>query len=344
MIINWAIIGCGDVTEVKSGPGFQQVENSRLVAVMRRDGAKAKDYAARHGVPFWTDSADEAIHHPDVNAVYIATPPGSHLDYALKVCAAGKPAYVEKPMARNAAECRQMVEAFEAAGLPLFVAYYRRALPRFLKAKELIESGRIGTVSGVTYRFAGSSHRTLKAGSLPWRWVAEEAGGGQFLDLGCHTLDILDFMLGPLQSVTGDAANVASDCDVEDSVAMQFRLSSGGLGTASWNFASDRQLDLIEIAGTDGEISLSTFGNEPVSLTRGTERETFDLPNPKHIQQPFIETIVRALNSQGACASTGITALRTAEVMDAALSRYYGGRDDAFWTRPDTWAARRHPS
>lgn len=340
MIINWGIIGCGDVTEVKSGPGFQAVENSRLAAVMRRDGAKAKDYAARHGVPFWTDNADEVIGHPDVNAVYIATPPGSHLDYALRVCAAGKPAYVEKPMARSAAECRQMAEAFDAAGLPLFVAYYRRALPRFLKARELIESGRIGAVSGVTYRFAGSSHRDLKPGSLPWRWIAEEAGGGQFMDLGCHTLDILDFLFGPLQSVTGSASNVASPCDVEDSVALQFRLASGGLGTASWNFASDRRLDLIEIAGTDGEISLSTFGNEPVVLTRGGDREIFDLPNPKHIQQPFIETIVRHLNGDGLCPSTGATATRTAEVMDAALSGYYGGREDAFWTRPGRWPGR----
>ena len=333
MEVRWGIIGCGDVTEVKSGPAFQQVENSHLVAVMRRSGEKAKDYARRHGVPFWTDNADEVIHHPDVNAVYIATPPGSHLDYALQVCAAGKPAYVEKPMARSAAECRTMLEAFEKAGLPLFVAYYRRALPRFLKMKELIESGCIGTVSGVTYRFSGNTHKKLDSNNLPWRWIAEEAGGGQFMDLGCHTLDILDFLLGPLQDAKGDASNVASLCDVEDSVALQFRLQSGGLGTASWNFASDRHIDLIEIAGTDGHISLSTFGNEPVSLTRGVENETFDLPNPKHIQQPFIQTIVQHLNGKCACPSTGVTATRTAEVMDAALDRYYGGRGDAFWTR-----------
>jgi predicted dehydrogenase len=213
MEVRWGIIGCGDVTEIKSGPGFQQAENSRLVGVMRRNGKKAEDYARRHGVGFWTDNADEIIHHPDVNAVYIATPPGSHLEYALQVCAAGKPAYVEKPMARNSAECRHMVEAFEKAHLPLFVAYYRRALPRFLKAKEMIESGQIGTVSGVCYRFASPSHCSLNDAVppvLPWRWIAAESGGGQFLDLGCHTLDILDFLLGPLDDTTGDAANVAS--------------------------------------------------------------------------------------------------------------------------------------
>ncbi len=340
MIIDWGIIGCGDVTEIKSGPGFQLATRSRLTAVMRRNRAKARDYAARHLVPFYTEKADEVINHPEVNAVYIATPPGSHVEYALRVCAAGKPCYVEKPMARSGAECRRMVEAFAASGVPLFVAYYRRALPRFLKAKELIEQGRIGKITGVSYRFASASHRTLDADNLPWRWRAEEAGGGQFLDLGCHTLDILDFLLGPLEEVTGDAANVASPCAVEDSVAMQFRLQSGGLGTASWNFASDCRQDLIQIAGTDGEIALSTFGNEPVVLTRGGEQETFDLPNPVHVQQPFIETIISHLNGEGVCASTGVTAARTSEVIDTVLARYYAGRDDAFWERPESWRGR----
>src|ERR1041385_2373068 len=147
MTIRWGILGCGDVTEVKSGPGFQKAEGSQLVAVMRRNGEKAADYARRHEVPRWYDSADALIHDSEVDAVYIGTPPGSHLEYALQVCAAGKPCYVEKPMARNHAECVKMVEAFEAAGLPLFVAYYRRGLPRFRKAKELVESGRIGQVT-----------------------------------------------------------------------------------------------------------------------------------------------------------------------------------------------------
>lgn len=341
MEIRWGIIGCGDVTEVKSGPGFNLAENSRLVAVMRRDGAKAKDYAERHGVPFWSENADEVIHHPDVNAVYIATPPGSHRDYALRVCAAGKPAYVEKPMARSAAECIEMTDAFSRAGLPLFVAYYRRALPRFVKARQLVESGALGTVSSVLYRFWGNTHRKLRRDSLPWRWRAEEAGGGQFLDLGCHTLDILDFILGPLEQVHGEAANVGSDCDVEDSVTMQFRLASGGLGAAQWNFASDYHTDRIEIAGTEGRLSLTTFGNEPVELMRGGEAETFDLPNPKNIQAPLIVSIVKHLNGEAECPSTGVTATRTSQVMDAALTGYYGGREDDFWKRPETWPGRR---
>src|SRR5690625_1222950 len=134
--VRWGIIGVGHVTEVKSGPGFQQAERSELVAVMRRHGERAADYARRHGVPRWYDDADALIADPEVDAVYIATPPDSHAEYAVRVLEAGKPVYVEKPMARTAAECEQMLSASRRSGLPVFVAYYRRAMPRFVKVKE----------------------------------------------------------------------------------------------------------------------------------------------------------------------------------------------------------------
>jgi 1,5-anhydro-D-fructose reductase (1,5-anhydro-D-mannitol-forming) len=341
MTVRWGIIGCGDVTEVKSGPGFQLAEGSALTAVMRRSGEKAQDYARRHQVPCWYDRADAVIHHPEVDAVYIATPPGTHLDYALQVCAAGKPAYVEKPMARSHAECRRMIAAFEAAKLPLFVAFYRRALPRFLMAKELVENGRLGQITGVSYRFASASHRRAESGGLPWRLDAEESGGGLFLDLGCHTLDILDFILGPLEEVSGDAANLAGPYTVEDSVAMRFRTPSGALGIAAWNFVSGVSEDIIEITGTQGRLSLSTFGNEPLQLQTSEGHTTFDLPNPRHIQHPLIQTIVDALAGKGECPSTGVSGARTARVMDTVLERFYGGREDAFWARTSSWPGRR---
>jgi 1,5-anhydro-D-fructose reductase (1,5-anhydro-D-mannitol-forming) len=340
MTVRWGIIGCGNVCEVKSGPGFQKADGSELVAVMRRDGDLAADYARRHGVAKWYGDADALLHDDDVTAVYVATPVGCHMDYALRACRVGKPCYVEKPMARSYAECRRMIDAFAAAGLGLFVAYYRRGLDRFLQAKRLIDSGRVGTVTGVGYRFCQPRHRSVDRDNLPWRLVAEQSGGGIFLDLGSHTLDILDFILGPLTDVQGMAANVASDCDVEDNVVMQFRIPSGGQGTASWNFASDTEEDLIEIVGTDGRICLSTFGGEPVRLVRSGDEETFDLPNPPHVQQPLIQTIVDELLGRGECPSTGVSAARTARVMDRVLTGYYGGRGDEYWLRPETWPGR----
>lgn len=341
MTVRWGIIGCGDVTERKSGPGFRAADGSELVAVMRRNAAAARDYAERHAVPRWYDDPAALIHDGEVDAVYIATPPGAHLECALAVAEAGKPCYVEKPMARNHVECERMVEAFAASGVPLFVAYYRRALPRFLKAKELIDGGRIGRVTGVRYHYASPAHVDFDAADPPWRRVAEHAGGGLFMDLGSHTLDILDFILGPLGDVHGTAANVATAHDVEDSVAMHFSTPDGALGAATWHFAAQSEEDRLSLIGTAGRVDISTFGNEPVELHTSGGVETFDLPNHQPIQQPLIQTIVDDLLGRGRRPSTGESGARTAAVMDAVLSDYYGGRDDSFWQRPATWPGRK---
>jgi 1,5-anhydro-D-fructose reductase (1,5-anhydro-D-mannitol-forming) len=340
--VRWGILGCGAVTEVKSGPALQKVAGSRLVAVMRRSSDRAADYARRHGVPRWYDDAEKLVADPDVNAVYIATPPGSHLEYARLACAHRKPAYVEKPMARNHAECMRMVEAFQSANVPLFVAYYRRALPRFLKARELVAAHALGRITAVGCRFSGSYHRNIEPGApLPWRLRPEQSGGGLLLDLGSHTLDVLDFLLGPLEGVSGIAANVASPHDVEDSVVMQFRVAAGALGTARWNFAAGARADQILIEGEDGALEMTTFGDDPIELRRASGTERFAITNPAHIQEPMIATVVSDLRGEGRCESTGVSAARTQAVMDAALEGYYGGRDRAFWADVASWPGRR---
>src|SRR5947208_1614148 len=142
--INWGIIGCGDVTEVKSGPAFNKVPNSKLVAVMRRDAEKAKDYAKRHGVEKWYSNADELIQDAGVNAIYVATPPLNHEEYAVKAMQAGKPVYVEKPMAINAEAAERIVKAATETGVKISIAHYRRQQPWFLKVTELLQQKAIG--------------------------------------------------------------------------------------------------------------------------------------------------------------------------------------------------------
>jgi predicted dehydrogenase len=343
-IIRWGIIGCGDVTEVKSGPGFQKATGSKLVAVMRRNAALAEDYAKRHDVPKWYADADALINDPEVDAVYIATPPGSHLEYALRVAAAGKACHVEKPMARNTTECDAMVAAFARARLPLFVAYYRRAQPRFLKVKSLLDEGALGQVTNIAYHFTEPRH-AMPAGALPWRLDAENAGGGFFLDIGSHTLDLLDFFFGALENVSGHASNFASPYEVEDTLAMSFRTPTGIPGTASWNFAGmvkDEKEDYFQFTGTQGRLTFSTFGNEPLRIDAGTGPvQEFPFTPPQHVAQPLIQTVVDDLRGVGNCPSTGVTAQRTSRVMDTVLDSYYGGRQDAFWKRKEKWPGRR---
>jgi predicted dehydrogenase len=327
-VIRWGIIGCGSVCEVNSGPAFRKCAGSALVAVMRRDAAKAQDFARRHSVPKWYDDADKLIQDDEVDAVYVATPPGAHEQYALRIAAAGKPCYVEKPMARSYVECARMIEAFRAAGKPLFVAYYRRALPRFVRAKQVIDSGGIGRVTGCTYRHT----RLHWPNPAPeWRLDPEQSGGGLLLDLGGHTLDILDWLLGEFTEFGGSASNFSSNV-VEDAVSLHFKTSRSAVGTASWNFAGASKEDLLTIDGTEGRVLLSTF-DEDLRIETKAGREELTIPNPLHVQQPLVQSIVDELLGRGVCPSTGETAARTSRVMDAALAAYYGGRADAFWTR-----------
>lgn len=323
--IRWGIIGCGNVTEVKSGPAFQQARHSALVAVMRRTGKLARDYAERHGVPKWYDDADALIQDPEIDAVYIATPPSSHLEYTLRVAAAGKPVYVEKPMARTFRECEQMIGGCRAAGVPLFVAYYRRALPRFLKVKELIEGGAIGAVRSVDVMYREPAPDSLRgATELPWRVRPEISGGGLFLDLGSHMLDFLDFALGRIDHASGLAANQAALYPAEDIVTGTFRFASGALGVGTWCFTSGDRRDWTEIIGTRGRIGYVTFDSSPIVLETAAGRHEFAIKDPLHIQQPLIQSIVDALNGNSGAPSTGESGARTSRVMDALL----GSRDN----------------
>ncbi len=323
--IKWGIIGCGKVTEVKSGPGFQNADNSALVAVMRRNGELAKDYAERHNVPKWYDSADDLINDPEVDAVYIATPPAFHKEYTLKCAKAGKPVYVEKPMALNYDECQSMITACEKANVPLYVAFYRRGLPRFHKIKALIESGAIGEVRFVTTR---NYKKPIEAGlsekDLPWRVIPEISGGGIFLDIGSHTLDILDYILGPIKEVKGSIDNQAHLYRADDIVSGNFVFESGVHGIGIWCFSAFEAYDMNEIIGSKGKLEFSTFGSEPIVLRTADKTELFPIENPKHIQQPLIQTIVNDLNKVSKCPSTGQSASRTSWVMDQIVKQYKG--------------------
>jgi predicted dehydrogenase len=321
--IRWGIIGCGDVTEVKSGPGFQLAANSQLVAVMRRNGELAADYAQRHNVPRWYDDADQLIADSEVDAVYIATPPAFHKPYTLAAAKAGKPVYVEKPMAMNAAECREMVDACTQAGVPLFVAYYRRALPRFELVKRLLDEGVIGDVRYVTSTQLQKAKGANTEGELPWRVRPEIAGAGLFLDLASHTLDILDHLLGPIRDVNGLASNRAGLYSAEDIVSGSYIFESGVHGIGLWGFCAQERQDMNEIVGSKGKLSFATFGEGPIVLRTEAETKEFPVDNPKHIQQPLIQTIVNELLGEGKCPSTGVTASRTSRVMDAMVANYY---------------------
>jgi len=311
------------VTEVKSGPGLQKAAGSRLVAVMRRNGDLAADYARRHGVPRWYDDASDLLADPEVNAIYVATPPSTHALYTQMAAQAGKPVYVEKPMARTYRECQNMIAACREAGVPLYAAYYRRGLPRFCKIKELIDSGAIGEVRFVNVVL----YQPPPAGGhdpdrLPWRVVPEIAGAGIFLDLASHTLDFLDYALGPVTEAQGSAANQAGLYDAEDVVTGTWVHASGARGTGTWCFGAFRSEDMNEVVGSAGRLCFSSFGTEPVLLETAEGVTEFAIEHPPHVQQPLIQTVVDELLGKGTCPSTGESGARTSWVMDQMVRDY----------------------
>ena len=317
--VRWGVLGVGKVCELKSAPAMNTIAHSRLVAVMRRDAEKARDYAARHGVPNWYAQAEELIHDPEVNAVYIATPPHVHLELTELVAKAGKPVYVEKPMARTYAECQKMIQVCKEAEVPLFVAYYRRKLPHFVKIKELIEEGAIGEVRTVHVNLKQTLTPTLASQTdSNWRVIPEIAGGGYFFDLASHQLDLLDFFFGKITQATGFSTNQSKAYPAEDLVTGSFVFENGVIGTGNWCFSScpSSEIDEVVIDGAKGQIRFATFGKGEFTLIKSVEKPLhYHLQLPTHIQRPLIQSIVDQLLGTGSCPSTGETAARTNWVM-----------------------------
>ncbi|MHB0753778.1 Gfo/Idh/MocA family protein [Polaribacter sp. M15] len=290
--IKWGIIGCGDVAEVKSGPAFQKVANSELVAVMRRNGEKAQDFAKRHNVPFFYDTVDAIINHPEINALYIATPPSTHLEIAKKCLSAGKFVYLEKPMTIDADEALEL-EALVNKNDKIVVAHYRRNLPAFQKVKELLEANSIGKVHFANISILQSTTNNVIAKTDDnWRLQPETSGGGYFHDIAPHQIDLMYHYFGNIEKAEGYATSTQNN-KVADIVNGIIEFENGVQFRGIWNFiASEKEVkDECKIYGEKGTITFSFYG-EKVFLNTTDKEEVFSFENPAHVQQPLIEQTV----------------------------------------------------
>ena len=321
--INWGFIGCGEVTEKKSGPAFNEVEGSQVVAVMSRSENKARSYAERHNIRKWYTDAQELIDDPDVNAIYIATPPSSHATFAIMAMRAGKPVYIEKPLAASYNDCIRINRISEQTGVPCFVAYYRRYLPYFQKVKEIIENGTIGKVINVQIRFSvpprDLDYKNEK--ELPWRLQPDIAGGGYFYDLAPHQIDLLQNIFGVITRAHGYPANRAHLYKAEDTVSACFFFENGVTGSGSWCFVGHESAkeDRIEVIGDKGSLSFSVFTYEPIVLITSEGKQSITVPNPSYVQLPMIKHVIEHLQGIGHCDCTSISATPVNWVLDRVL-------------------------
>lgn len=318
-VVKWGMIGTGDVTERKSGPAFSKIPGSKLVAVGNRTLAKAEDYARRHGIQKIHADPYEVIADPSVDAVYIATPPQSHPEYAFASIKAGKPVYIEKPMALSYEDCRLINEAAEKADVPVYVAYYRRSLDYFLKVKEILEEEKLGKILHISMRqYFPSRKEDLDPSNLPWRVIPEISGGGYFHDMGCHALDIIFYLFGNPLQVTGQAMNNGGLYKADDTVGTVITLPGQVQFTGSWSFVTPPafQEDRVVVSGEKGQLEFSVFSFEDIALIFEGKEEHISIKPPEHIQMPMIQSIVNELNGIESCPSTGKSAAICSQVMD----------------------------
>jgi len=320
--INWGIIGVGDVCEKKSGPAFSKIDHSHLVAVMRRNGEKAKDYAFRHNVPKYYDNVDKLLEDRDINAIYIATPPAFHEKYTIAALKAGKPVYVEKPVALKVDSCKRMIEASARYDLPVTVAHYRRGLPLFHKIKELLEDGSIGKVLFVRINTFQTPENDLVAnGSENWRVVPEISGGGIFYDLAPHQLDLMYWYFGIPEKIRGNSANQGKNYDAPDYTTLEVVFKHNVFLNGIWSFAVHESADTeqCEIIGDQGKLSFSFFRSPLLKMYTDKGMKEFEFPIPEHIQQPMIEKVVKYFRGEGENPCSLEDALESLKMMECTL-------------------------
>ena len=294
--VRWGIIGCGDVCEVKSGPAFSKVSNSRLVAVMRRDEEKVKDYAQRHNVAKYYTDAQFLIDDPEINAIYIATPPGQHEEFAIKSMQAGKLVYIEKPLALNASSCIRIGDVAKSLGIPASGAYYRRALPLFIKVKSLLSENKIGKVKlALIHTLQSPVKNIITKTTDNWRVNPTQSGGGLFHDLAPHQLDLMYYFFGKPVEILGRSLNQNTVHDVPDVTGFEavFNNKIFLRGVWAFNIHESAVADTCEIIGDKGMLKFPFFSGATLEMKTEGGTQLIDFTNPPHVQQPMIEKVVQ---------------------------------------------------
>ena len=318
MTLSWGIIGCGDVAEHKGGPALYRVGGSELVAVMRRRGDLAADFAKRHGAKRHYDKVEDLIADPEVNAVYVATPPNVHSEQTIMAARGGKHVLCEKPMAMNSEEAGDMIAACREAGVQLMIAYYRRRFDAVLKIKELIDSGSIGRPIKARLEVDSRYEAPVEEKAV-WRFDPAIGGGGLLMDVGSHGIDLLHFWLGNVRETAAFIATVEHDIEVENSSSLILAFENSVQAVVTVNQNVDRSRSTLEVTGTEGRIALiGGLACRGVVFESDKGEKTFDLPPTDITHFGIVEDLVEAVRSGRENCVPGEEGVKTTKVLDAA--------------------------
>ncbi|ARA92417.1 hypothetical protein AWN76_004035 [Rhodothermaceae bacterium RA] len=315
--VRWGLIGAGDVAEHKGGPALYTASHSRLVAVMSRREERARSFAERHGADRYYTDLDALLADEEVDAVYIATPPHVHCELTERVAAAGKHVLCEKPMAMTVAECRRMIEACDAAGVQLMIAYYRRFFPAYVRIKELLKAGAIGTPLQVRAHVA-SLYQPRPDGERSWLVQPGVAGGGFLTDVATHRLDLMTYYMGNPRQVAAFTDTLRFDFDVDDTDVLILRFEGGGQGAAMFSWSVGAEINEFELCGTDGRILGRDIGQGRFDVVAGGTTRSFHLPPPAITHLHLVEHFVACLRSGTPNRLSGEEGMQATRITEAA--------------------------
>jgi predicted dehydrogenase len=322
--IKWGLIGTGSVTEVKSGPGLYKIENSELVGVYNRTHEKALDYASRHGINTVYQDVSEMLLNDEIDVVYIATPPVSHKEYAVRVLRNNKIPYIEKPVTMTYEEALEIKRVANKVKLPVYVAFYRRGLEKFIKIKQLLDEHKIGNIKAVhVTQTARVTDEYLDRNHLPWRVKPEISGGGLFMDIGSHVLDTLQMFFGKFESMSGYAMNTGGYYDAEDTVVASFKFKNDIVGTGEWCFVADEFKNEVTIIGDKGRIIYDSMSAKSFTLIVDGVKEDYHFEKPEHIAMPYEQTVIDELLDIKKSYASFDEAINLVEMMEQVLKSYY---------------------
>ncbi len=316
--LKFGIIGCGAIAANSFAPSLRNSEEAELVAVCRRDKEQARAFAEKFGGCAHYGSAGELLADDNVEAVIVATPTDTHRDYTVLAAGRGKQVICEKPMARDAAECRQMIETCQNGGVKLGVAYRRRLFPQVLKAKALIAEGRIGRVVCVRTHYSG----WMSVG--PDEWRVDPGIGGAMMEMAVHRLEVLlNFAAAPVE-VSALVETVNHEWPVDDTDAILLKFADGAVGVHSTVLCSNPRRDMAHIDGTQGRIMIDAleFGSQSLRVETGDGIEEVavePLENP-FFDRPMIDDFVQAVREDREPVCDGGTGFTVQAVVDAAFA------------------------
>lgn len=311
-MLNWLVIGVGDITTKRVIPAIQAESRSQLYGLVTRDPAKA----AQFGAKAWT-SLDLALEDSGIRAVYVGTPVFLHAPQAIQALRAGKHVLCEKPMAMNEAEARSMVAAAEKSGRIFGVAYYRRLYPKVLRVKQLIEAGVIGQPLFAELTNHMWFNGMGEPGERSWLFDPSKAGGGPLFDIASHRIDVLNFLFGKPWRVAGQLSNVVHHYTVEDNATVMIEYENGVRGIVDVRWNSKIKRDECRIRGTEGEIEMSPLNGPDLIYPGGRE----SLPAHPNLHFPLIENFVDAVEGKTPLAAGGTDAYLTDWVTEQARAK-----------------------